>query len=652
MTNENNNRSNAKEKKQKKRRNSGLASFSLIIALFDKLAEIIYNAVQNSFIGRAFTSYTPLRKRMSTGIFATIALKSGRVRRFFRRIRRFLANNIDSCLSISIAQRIIHKLCSFPLHFYGNFGLFFGIYTIVVYFIRQLVTYFNPAETSHLYFGIFIAVLSVPLIFSRINLANSIKNSIVGRSIFKETFGFSDESFENKKTNTKSRGNFMLLFGLLAGLSTFFVHPAVILTIIAVFVTILLIATAPEIGVLISIIAIPFLSFSSAPSALLVMLVLITTFFYIIKVIRGKRTFKLEIVDLAVLAFGVLIIISSFYSAGGSKSSLEAAISFILMLGYFLFVNLMRTEKWIKRSVIALVASASITVLIGIFEFVFSGANNNWLDQSFHSIIKLRIVSLFENPNILAMFIVMVFPFLLALVFQSKRKNTKFLTKLLVILFIACIIFTWTRGAWLAIILGTLAFALIKSRKSFRFFGVALLSLPVISMLLPDSIWLRFTSIFNLADTSTSYRIYTWKGTFNAIKETGPFGIGYGDSSFQAVYPTYSYAGIESTPHSHSLILQILICMGVIGAIVFCIAIFLNFQKCLEYIKTNSQDQSSVYVIAAVASTIAALTMGIFDYIWYNQRIFYLFWIVLAIGCAYVRVGNYERERHRENELY
>ena len=652
MTNESNSKNVSKEKKQKKKRSSGLAAFSLIITLFDKLGEIIYTAVLNSFIGRAFTSYTPLRKRMSSGIFATVALKSGRVRRFFRRIRRFLARKLDSCISISITQRIIHKLCSFPLQFYGNFGLFFGIYTIVVYFIKQLVPYFDPAETSHLYFGIFTAVLSVPLIFSRINLANSIRNSIVGRAIFKDSFGFSDECFENKKTTTKSRGNFMLLLGLLAGLSTFFIHPAVILTLIAIFVTIILIATTPEIGVLLSIVAIPFLSLFNLSTLLLAILISITTFFYIIKVIRGKRTFKLEIVDLAVLAFGILIIISSFYSAGGVFSSIEAVISFVLLLGYFLFVNLMRTEIWIKRCIIALVSSASVTVLIGIYEFIFSGSNNNWLDQSFHSIIKLRIVSLFENPNILAMFLVIVFPFLLALTFQSKRRNTKFLSKLLILLFIACIIFTWSRGAWLAIIFGTLAFALIKSQKSFRFFGVAILSLPIISMLLPDSIWLRFTSIFNFADTSTAYRIYTWKGTFNAIKETGPFGIGYGDSAFQAVYPSYSYAGIESAPHSHNLILQILICMGILGAIVFCIAIFLNFQKCFEYIKTNKQDPSNIYVIAAISSTIAALTMGIFDYIWYNQRIFYLFWIVLAIGCAFVRVGNYERERHLENEQY
>ena len=86
MTNEENNSKSSKSSKQNKKRKSGIAAFSLLITLFDKLGEIIYNAILNSCIGRAFTSYTPLRKKMSSGICAAITLKSSRVKRFFRKI--------------------------------------------------------------------------------------------------------------------------------------------------------------------------------------------------------------------------------------------------------------------------------------------------------------------------------------------------------------------------------------------------------------------------------------------------------------------------------------------------------------------------------------------------------------------------------------
>ena len=649
MTNEQEN-SKSTQKKAKKQRLGGIASFSLLITLFDRFGEIICDALVNGFIGKIFTSYTSLRDRISDRFFATYVLRNRKIKKFFRAIRRFLARNLESSITISFVNKAIDKFCSFPLQYFGNFGLFFGVYSIVIYFIKLFVPWLEPASTSHLWVAIFITVTAIPLLFSRINLATSVKNSIFGRSLFKHTFGISNESFDNRKNTSRARGNWMLLLGLFAGISTLFVHPFYIVIALASIVFIVLIATAPEIGVLLTVTIIPFLTFTQTPTIWLSILTLITALFYFIKLIRGKRVFKLEILDFAILSFGILIMLSSIYSAGGVDSFISASISFILLLGYFLFVNLMRTEKWIKRAIIGFVSSASVVALIGVFEFIFGAKNNNWLDQSFHSIIKTRVVSLFENPNMLAVFLVMAFPFLLALCVKAKETNAKFLTKALVVIFILCIIFTWSRAAWIAVIVGILLFAALCTTKAFRIFGMVLLGLPLLPIILPTSILERFLSISNLADSSIAYRIYTWQGTLNAIKDYLFFGIGYGDSAFQTVYPSYSFSGIEAAPHSHSLILQILLCMGVIGFLVFCVAIFFSFQKSFEFIKNEKNFNSSIYVIASVASVASALIIGIFDYIWYNPRIFYLFWIVIAIGCAYVRVGDYERSRCEDFE--
>ena len=637
-------------KKDRKKHSGGIAAYSLLITLFDKLGDIIYNAFIEGFWGKIFTSYSKVREKLSNGFFGIYIFNNGKIKRFFRRMRMFFAGNLESCVTLSLITKAINKICSLPLQYFGNFGLFFGVYTIVTYCIKYFIPGIEPASVSHLLTGIFIAVPSLPLVFSRLGLANAVRNSIIGRAVFKHTFGFSDESFNNKKNTTRTRGNIMLFVGLLAGISTLFVHPLVIVITIAFLILLTLIAITPEIGVLITVAIIPFLSFSSAPTAWLAVMVIITSFFYCIKLIRGKRVFKLEIVDFAVLMFGVLMLLSSLFSVGGHSSVISATLGFILMLGYFLLVNLMRTSAWIKRCILALVSSASIVALIGIVEFAFSGSSNKWLDASFHGIIKTRVVSLFENPNILSVFLVMVFPFLLALLTRAKERNEKLLSHVLVVAFVACIVFTWSRAAWIALIAGILLFALMYSRKSFRIFGLLILSIPIIPILIPSSVLERFMSISNFADSSIAYRIYTWKGTMGAIKDYWLCGIGYGDEAFRAIYPSYSYSGIEATPHSHSLILQIVLGMGVIGFTVLCIALFLAFQKKLEYIKDNPQNKNTVYVIASVVSIVSALIMGVFDYIWYNQRIFYLFWIILAIGCAFVRVENYEKSRQDNDD--
>ena len=633
------------QKREKKKRIGGIAAFSLLITLFDRLGEKIYEAFINGFFGKAFTSYKKTNKKLSEGFFGTYVIKNTRITKLFRRIRKFLAYAIECCITNSIARSAVNKLCSFPLQYYGNFGVLFGIYSTVMYALKYFVPWLEPADSSHLYTSIIITVTSFPLLFSRMHLATAVKNSIFGRSIVKHALGFPDESFDNKKSTSQSRGNLMFLFGMFAGVSTLFINPLYIVITIFAFTLIALIACAPEIGVLLTIIATPFLSFTKHPTLYLAILVLVTTFFYIIKIIRGKRIFKLEALDCSILIFGILIVLSSIYSAGGIESIFSALISLVLLLGYFLLVNLMRTRAWVKRCIFAFIFSASITSIIGIFEFVFGSQSNAWLDKSFHGIIKTRVVSVFENPNMLSVFLVMAFPFLLALSMRSREKNERFLTRTLILILIACIIFTWSRAAWLALILGALLFAALYTKKSFRLFGIAIFVIPIIPFILPTSVLERFLSISNLADTSIAYRIYTWKGTFNAIKDYIFCGIGFGDSSFQTIYPTYSYSGIESAPHSHSLLLQLLLCLGIVGFIAFCATIFFSFQKSLEYIKNDNSSDSTIYVIASVVSIASALIIGMFDYIWYNPRIFYLFWIIIAIGAAFIRIGDSERER-------
>ena len=650
MTNGNENRKS--KIKEKSHRSGGIAALSLLISLFDRLGDLIYDALINGFFGRIFTSHSSLRNKFSNDFIPTHVGKSGRIRRFLRKVRKFFASSLESCVVLSLATTSINKLSSLPLQYYGNFGLFFGVYTIVVYCIRTFVSSLAAPSSSYLWIGIVTTVFSIPMVFSRISLAISIKNSVFGRALFKDALGLPDECFEGKSRFSRGKGNIMLLLGLLAGISTFVIHPLYIIITISALIVMALIAVSPEIGILLTIVALPFLSFFKYPSFVLAILITVTAFFYLIKLIRGKRTFKLEALDITILIFGILILLSSVYSAGGVQSAISATMSFILLIGYFLLVNLMRTEKWIKRCIVALVRSASIVAIIGVFEFAFGAESSAWLDQGFYGVVKTRVVSVFENPNMLSAFLVMIFPFLLAFNIKAKEKNAKILTRALLLIFIACIIFTWSRAAWIALIVGTLIFALICKRKAFRIFGAAILVVPILPIVIPTSIIQRFLSIANLADSSIAYRIYTWQGTLNAIKDYWFCGIGYGDSAFQAIYPSYSYSGIEATPHSHSLILQILLCMGIVGCIVFCIAMFLNLQKSFEFIKVTNNPSTSIYVIASAVSIISALIIGVFDYIWYNPRLFYLFWIIIAIGCAFIRMSDYEKARREEFQHY
>jgi len=153
-------------------------------------------------------------------------------------------------------------------------------------------------------------------------------------------------------------------------------------------------------------------------------------------------------------------------------------------------------------------------------------------------------------------------------------------------------------------------------------------------------------SIGDLADSSTMYRVYTWKGTLEAIKEYFWGGIGYGPTAYGEIYPRFAYAGIEAAEHSHSLFLQILLGMGIGGLLIFLAVVLLSAQMNFEYIKTAKDRTSKLMVAASLCAVLASLFMGAFDFIWYNYRIFFLFWAILGLACACIRVGNDEKRRH------
>jgi len=351
--------------------------------------------------------------------------------------------------------------------------------------------------------------------------------------------------------------------------------------------------------------------------------------------------------DLAVLLFMVLVYLAGAISAGGEIGRYEVMISCVLMLGYFLTVNLMRTERWLNRCVLAIQISGTAVAMLGILQYLFATPLvNAWLDTSYFYDIQGRATAMFDNPNVLASYLIMVLPFTLFGAIKATVRKERLLCHVSALSVLICLILTWSRGAWLSVIISMVIFALIYSKKTVRWLIVLMGSIPFLSFFLPQSITRRFMSIGDLSDSSSMYRLYTWKGALRSIKEYFMGGVGYGTAAYNEMYPQFAYAGIEAAEHTHSLYLQILFGMGIGGLLVFCIVLFLFAQMNLEYLKHSKNMESRWMVLACITAIVSSLIMGAFDFIWYNYRIFFLFWVVLALGCACVRVGNAEQKRH------
>ena len=629
-----------------------LASVSLIIFLFDKFSDLIYNAFKNGFFGRIFTAYTKEQNAFDNSYLKAHFSNSILVRKYFRNIRRFFSKGFENSMILNGVARLSRGVITMPLRTLGSFLFSFGIYAVIIYLLRLFLPVISESDISYAIVGIIACVSAVPMLLSRDNIANAVGKSAILGVIFREAFGYREEAFKQRTNMSKLQSNLMIFSGMALGILTLVIHPLIILAAIAVIIAIALIFTCPEIGILIVLFVIPFLSFFEYSALLLGLMVFVITISFTVKLIRGKRILKFEIIDLAVVFFGIIIFFSGSISAGGLDGYKEVLLTCELMLGYFLIVNLMRTAQWIKRSVVSLVASGTVVAIIGIGQYVFGAVSAKaWLDTEYFYDIKGRAVSLFDNPNILAIYLVIVLPFALCVLIQASKGRSKLLCAISVSSILLCIVFTWSRGAWLAAILCIVLFLLMYSRKTLRYIFMACIFVPFLPFFLPQSVVKRFLSIGDMADSSTMYRVYTWKGCFNVIRDFFIGGIGYGTNAFQNIYPQYAYAGIEAAEHSHNLFLQIFIGTGIIGIVTFAIIMFLFTQMNLEHIRDSKDMAGKLIIISAFCAVMSSLLFGMFDYTWYSYRVFFMFWTVIAIACACVRVGKDDERRHSVDAL-
>ncbi len=639
-----------KKRQRERRKFSYYFTNGLIMSLLGRLTDAIYRALSGGLFGLIFTSYSAEQKALENGYIKGHLFGNELLRGYWRKIREIFARGFETSLTPHILKKIYRALLETSVKNYGNYMLSFGLYSVFVYFVRMYLPFFAEADTDHLVSGVIFILLSMPMLASKKCLAEALGSSLGARAILCDVLGMRDESFEVPLRQSKFRANLSIVLGIASGMLTFFVSPAYIPLGAMLVVGIALVIAAPEIGIVASLFLLPFMSFTNMPSVFTAFIVGVSAVGYLIKLIRGKRILRFEIIDVAVGIFFVVTLLSGIVSLGRQPSLYEALMACMLMLVYFLITNMIRTREWVNRCVIALVSSATITSILGVLEYFFGDISARWLDTEYFGDIRGRVVSLFDNSNVLAFYLVMVFPFALDLILRSRNKSERFLARFSAASIVLCVIFTWSRGAWLGLIVSAIVYMLIKTRKIIKALFAFCFAIPILAIVLPPNIIRRFMSIGDLADSSTYYRVLTWRGSLDAISDNLFVGYGYGSPAFERAYPGYAYSGIEAAEHTHSLYLQILFGVGILGFAAFFIVLLFFAQKNLEFFKkTELRGQSNV-AAAAFVSFVASLVMGMFDYIWYNNRILFLFWAIMGIASSVIRINDDLEKRKRVEE--
>jgi O-antigen ligase len=253
----------------------------------------------------------------------------------------------------------------------------------------------------------------------------------------------------------------------------------------------------------------------------------------------------------------------------------------------------------------ALTVSGSVTVAQGLIQYKQPAAMIGM--QGLEPTVATRVFSSFDNPNFYAEFLVLLFAAMLALVF-IERGWLRYVASGLLVATSMALLLTYTRGSWLALVVGLLVAVLMIDTKllvPFLFGGAALI--PIVPGALA-----RVLSIFSSEGTAT-YRMSLWKVAGAAIKDHSVVGYGMGRwyDAFADTALRHPELGANVAYYgAHQSYFQLTAEVGVIGGIAFAIMVFVACRMGAFYGPRMGGDLRSRLVNASLTAGLIAFALN------------------------------------------
>ena len=277
-----------------------------------------------------------------------------------------------------------------------------------------------------------------------------------------------------------------------------------------------------------------------------------------------------------------------------------------------------------------------------------------WNDPTSALANDTRVYSYLGNPNLLGGYLLPAIALSIAAVFIWRGWIQKTLAAMMVMVNSACLYFTDSRGAWLAmvVLIGVLLLLFYYWWREYlpRFWQIWLLPLVfgslatlfVVAFISLEPLRIRILSIFaGREDSSNNFRIEVWKACYKIIADYPLIGIGPGNDAFNQIYPRYMdprYPALSA----YSVYLEHIVEMGYIGLGCFIWLLAATFNHGIRQLVRlrQSNNRRGIYLIAAIAAAASLGFHGFVDTVWYRPQINIIWWLMLAIVASFYDDGS------------
>lgn len=348
-------------------------------------------------------------------------------------------------------------------------------------------------------------------------------------------------------------------------------------------------------GVIAGLFIVPFIPFVVSSSMLFpfitgkgfafrIIVEIITALYIILAFSDSSYRPKLTPTAKAVLAFTVATLVADIFGVYPFKSlwsNYERMEGFVtiahLMLYFFVLVGTLKTKEWWDRFWNTSLVASAIMSIYGVLQL----AGKITINQG-----GVRLDATFGNASYLAIYI--VFHIFIACLYWVRTSDMvrRMLYSLLIVLQVAILYFTATRGAILGCIGGLLVSAGIiawKEKENLWLRKIARITIGTIAILVVAFIALRGTSFvtkspvlsrfasLSVSEVKTQGRYYVWPMAIQGFKDR-PL-LGWGQENFNYVFNKYynpeMYNQEQWFDRTHNVVLDWLIAGGLVGFLAY-----------------------------------------------------------------------------------
>lgn len=382
------------------------------------------------------------------------------------------------------------------------------------------------------------------------------------------------------------------------------------------------------------------------PEYIAIALVLLSLIFFFKTVKSEKLTIKTGRLGILLICYIAVSYFTCLYANNKMHSFLMASLWLTMMIGYFYVTTILNNRSRLRITIQTFTVVAFICGMISIFQYVlnlfgnYQNLLNIWypLDKLIYDIILPdqlvlgwmgnRAASTFNNPNLYALIMIVLLPLGLYCLLTAQTKNARILHTILMIVGFIGMLFTFSRGGYLAFLLMVAVFGILNFSKSklSRWILLILCALTACFILIPNPFMDRLSTI-SFDDLSISLRFTSWRVTWHAIKEQP---IGYGIGSFN-VMEMLRNNGIYNIPHCHNVILELFAEGGIVTILIYTIMFFQVFIANIKLHRSNNPDGS---MLGATLLAIACgfMLFGMADFPMSTPKAILTFCLILAVS--------------------